>query len=57
MNTSLYRDFQICISVPLIYLIQQSPQFASASWSNESRKNLINFKHTKHAKFIEHAST
>ena len=36
----------------IIYLIQLSPQFTSAPWSNTSRKYFLNFKHAKH---INHA--
>ena len=37
-----------------IYLIQQSPQFTSAAWSNTSWKHCINFKYAKHANFLKH---
>ena len=38
-----------CLWFNIIYLIQQSPQFISAPWSNTSRKHFINFKHDKQA--------
>ena len=45
LNAWAYSNFLPSIK----YIIQQSPQFTNAPWSNTSRKHFINFKYAKHA--------